>query len=545
MTSPGISIERVINGMSRAEMSRLLGDELFETLRQLMASLPTDEDLRKIANVLYGDNNPASMQERTVRNIIIDSLSLEKARELADKLRLTPKGNVYTSLKNVDLAKNIERTGALFSFFGITEDPTAQMVRKPALNEVMPEYGLFAHQRDVALRTQSALGEMPHKAVMHMPTGAGKTRTAMHVVARHFIERGPTVVCWLANSGELLEQAAEDFEKSWHMLGDQPLTVYRFWGDRNVDLKQVQNGILVAGFAKMHAAYMRNQNELIGLGDRTSLTVVDEAHQSIARTYRSVIEALYTKKPENQLLGLTATPGRTWDDTQADAELSEFFGNTKVTVNVAGYSDPVEFLISQGYLAKPSFKSIQFDGELGLSAKEFKAAESGVDISDKALETIAENGARNFLIIQAIEDLLQRHSRIIVFGASVRHAHLITGLLVARSHDARLVTGETPIARRERLIRQFKSDSPRPIVLCNFGVLTTGFDAPRTSAAVIARPTKSLVLYSQMVGRATRGPRAGGNETAEIVTVVDTSLPGFGSVAEAFKNWEDVWHEHS
>jgi superfamily II DNA or RNA helicase len=71
--------------------------------------------------------------------------------------------------------------------------------------------------------------------------------------------------------------------------------------------------------------------------------------------------------------------------------------------------------------------------------------------------------------------------------------------------------------------------------------LTAGFDAPRTSAALIARPTKSLVLYSQMVGRAIRGPRAGGNKEAEIVTVVDRGLPGFGSVAEAFNNWEDVW----
>ena len=44
-----------------------------------------------------------------------------------------------------------------------------------------------------------------------------------------------------------------------------------------------------------------------------------------------------------------------------------------------------------------------------------------------------------------------------------------------------------------------------------------------------------------MVGRAIRGPKAGGNERAEIVTVVDTALPGFGDVAEAFNNWEDVW----
>jgi len=81
------------------------------------------------------------------------------------------------------------------------------------------------------------------------------------------------------------------------------------------------------------------------------------------------------------------------------------------------------------------------------------------------------------------------------------------------------------------------------MVLCNFGVLTTGFDAPQTSAVVISRPTRSLVLYSQMVGRAIRGPRAGGNREAEITTVVDTALPGFGDVAEAFTNWEDVWNE--
>jgi superfamily II DNA or RNA helicase len=83
------------------------------------------------------------------------------------------------------------------------------------------------------------------------------------------------------------------------------------------------------------------------------------------------------------------------------------------------------------------------------------------------------------------------------------------------------------------------------MVLANYGVLTAGFDAPNTSAALIARPTRSLVLYSQMLGRATRGPRAGGHQTAEIVTVIDTELPGFGSLVEAFHNWEDVWHEHA
>lgn len=545
ITAPGISVEHVIDGMSHAELCRLLGEELVETLRQLMASTPSDDTLRNVANVLYGSNNPKSVLDQATRNIFIDNLSLEKAQELTEKLGLNATGNYYASLKKFNLTNKPDKIRVLLSFFGITEDPTAQTVRKPASAKVEPQYGLFSYQRDVAQRARTALGNYPNKVVVHMPTGAGKTRTAMHIIARHLIDHGPTVICWLANSRELLEQAAEEFEKCWRVLGDQPVTVYRFWGDRNVDLDKVRNGVLVAGFAKLYSAYSRDQNALISLGDRASLTVVDEAHQAIARTYRSVIEALYTKQPENQLLGLTATPGRTWNDTEADAELSDFFGNTKVTLKVPGYRDPVDFLMSEGYLAEPTFSSIRFDGDLGLSPKEAEAVEASIDIPSEVLDRISENGARNFMVIQAIEDLLHRHNRIIVFGASVQHAHLIAGLLIARGHDAKLITGETPIARRERIVRQFKSDSARPMVLCNFGVLTTGFDAPRTSAAVIARPTKSLVLYSQMVGRATRGPRAGGKKTAEIVTVVDTKLPGFGNVNEAFRNWEDVWREYS
>ena len=103
------------------------------------------------------------------------------------------------------------------------------------------------------------------------------------------------------------------------------------------------------------------------------------------------------------------------------------------------------------------------------------------------------------------------------------------------------MTGTTDVSERMRAIQRFKRSDGRRRVLVNFGVLTTGFDAPAASAALIARPTKSLVLYSQMVGRVIRGPRAGGTKRCEIVTVVDTTLPGFGDVADAFMNWEDVW----
>ena len=77
-------------------------------------------------------------------------------------------------------------------------------------------------------------------------------------------------------------------------------------------------------------------------------------------------------------------------------------------------------------------------------------------------------------------------------------------------------------------------------MLINYGVLTTGFDAPNTDTVFITRPTTSVVLYSQMLGRAIRGPRNGGNERALVVDVVD-NLAGMPAENMAFNFFNHVW----
>ena len=539
MNSPGISIARVIDGMALSALNKLLGNDLLDTLAQLSESDPEPDQLRNIAKSLYAGSNPDTVKTANIRNQIIDALPREKANELCSRLSISQTGNIYDRLHEFEFGRQREKDELLLNFFGIVEPQIAPTIRSVASSEISPNYGLFPYQRDVVFRAIDALNSSPFKSLLHMPTGAGKTRTAMHIIARHLLNCDSTLVCWFANSAELLEQAADEIERCWGTLGDRSISIYRFWGDNDIELSTARNGVLVAGFAKMNAAYRRDPNAIIALGDRASLTIVDEAHQAIAPTYRSIIEAIHTKQPRNALLGLTATPGRTWDDVEADSELSDFFGREKITMTANDYSDPVSFLIAEGYLAKPQFRTLEFDGDFS-----DVSYSDGGELSKESLSAISENSERNYKIIATIEELMSRHKRIIVFGASVEHARMLAGVLTGRGHDSKVVTGQTPPATRSRLIKQFRSANPHPMVLCNFGVLTTGFDAPQTSSVVIARPTKSLVLYSQMVGRAIRGLRAGGNEEAEVVTVVDTSLPGFGSVTEAFSNWEDVWNEH-
>jgi superfamily II DNA or RNA helicase len=429
------------------------------------------------------------------------------------------------------------------SFFGVVAPERAPSSEEAATKKIEPAYGLFPYQVDVAERAFQSLIEHPFKTVVHMPTGSGKTRTAMHIVSRFVNEHSNRLVVWLAQSAELLEQAADEFERAWGSLGSFATNVYRYWGGHEPNIEEARTGFLVAGFAKLHALSRRDGNMLLRLGDRARLTIIDEAHQAIAPTYRSIILNLHAKRPGNALLGLTATPGRTWADIGEDAALAEFFGSRKIKLRIEGYRNPVQYLIDQGYLAKPTFRTLNIKSGLSLSESDLRDLSTQYDIPESVLSQLAEDDQWNIRIITSVQELAKKHQRIIVFAATVNHAHLISSILNVRGIRSFVVTGLTERTTRERVIAKFKSFDPQPLVMCNYGVLTTGFDAPKTSAAVIARPTRSLVLYSQMVGRAIRGVRAGGNVEAEILTVVDPVLPGFGNLAEAFANWEDVWDD--
>ena len=100
---------------------------------------------------------------------------------------------------------------------------------------------------------------------------------------------------------------------------------------------------------------------------------------------------------------------------------------------------------------------------------------------------------------------------------------------------AAAITGETPAYERAKNIEDFKSGALN--VLTNFGVLTAGFDAPNANAIIIARPTSSVVLYSQMVGRGLRGPLMGGTKDCLIIDVKDNFLNQPG-VDEAFSHFD-------
>ena len=199
-------------------------------------------------------------------------------------------------------------------FFGIDSRAAVPFTPEPTHSKIVAHLDLFPHQKQVADRAFEVAQDSHGRALLHMPTGAGKTRTAMDVLCRYMIANHPAVVAWLAASSELLDQAADAFEQAWHYKGDRSLDLIRAWGDHNPNFTDLKDGIVIGGFAKMHSYMTRNRIECLRLAQKVQLVVVDEAHQAIAPTYKALIEHLTGTGPRHSLLGLTATPGRTWSD---------------------------------------------------------------------------------------------------------------------------------------------------------------------------------------------------------------------------------------
>ena len=389
-------------------------------------------------------------------------------------------------------------------------------------------------QRELFHRLVEVLNsaEDRNRAILTLPTGAGKTRTAVEALLswRQSREDRP-IVLWIAQSDELCEQAVQSIREVWFDLGHgdssfrESLTIGRLWGSRNA--VPWECGAVVASIQKLFAAARGDGSELTAesleaLGEQTGVVVIDEAHRALAPSYGSVLNALgfnfRQRSNKTALIGLTATPRRTSDDETR--RLRRRFHDNILNVPSLG-EDPIQSLRGQGVLARIKVESLDYDAdriELGSSASHAQYYEDFEDIHPDILRRLGEEHLRNRRLIERLL-ALDPAWPVLVFACSVQHAQAMTSLLQRGGRSSACVLGTTRPATRRATIERFRSGQLS--VLCNYGVLTTGFDAPSVRCVVVARPTASPILYEQMVGRGMRGPEFGGTTECLVIDVDD------------------------
>ena len=190
--------------LSRADdetLQLLLGKAPMKLLLTLAPQLATPQQIRNLILRIYSAEGLLLSTEK--RQILLDLLPRENAEILHKVLGLPLDGNTYHQLKNARFRTGSDRERAIFDFFGLNVPLREVHEQSAATSNCIGNYSLFAHQRAAARDVNRALEKYPNRVVLHMPTGAGKTRVAMSVIADHLRKHEPTLVIWLANSEEL------------------------------------------------------------------------------------------------------------------------------------------------------------------------------------------------------------------------------------------------------------------------------------------------------------------------------------------------------
>lgn len=346
-----------------------------------------------------------------------------------------------------------------------------------------------------------------------VPTGGGKTVLAAHWLLEHHIRNGGRVL-WLAHRRSLLRQAMSSFCQIGNVAHPRSMlhlatvsSTDAKWatisGDHDVVFSSMQTAVLEgnAGFVQ----------EFVNDSDQGVFVVVDEAHHAPAPSYGRLLQSL--KGWGCKLLGLTATPVRSNDDDER--RLAALFDKRVI------YQVTRRELTEKGILAAPAFKTVKTDVNLekDFTPDDFRHLARYGELGPQVLQRLAKNAHRNALIVEHYKREREKYGPTIVFAADTLHAQTLSDEFKKQGVDADHV--DYSRKNSHEIIERYRNHR-KPDVLVNVEMLTEGFDAPHTRTVFIARPTRSAGLLSQMVGRALRGPRSGGNDVAHLVTFLDT-----------------------
>ena len=342
-------------------------------------------------------------------------------------------------------------------------------------------YTLRTYQQEAVDRTLNYFRKRRDPAVIVLPTGAGKSLVIAELAK---IAIGRVLV--LAHVKELVEQNHLKYESYGLHAGIYSAGLNQKDSEQKVIFGSIQS------VAKAKDAFFKD----------FTLVVIDECHRvglEPDSQYAKVITQLKLNNPRICILGLTATPyrlGLGWIYNYAlrgelKTQEQRFFKHCI-------YDLPLEYMISNQYLTPP----VQLD--IPVTSYDFSELIEGGNAYTMAQleEALHQQRRLTPLIIKNIIDITESDQRqgVMIFSSTVKHAQEIMDHLPPG--QARLVVGTTELSERDQIVHDFKQKAFKYLV--NVSVLTTGFDAAHVDVIAILRPTESISLYQQIVGRGLR-----------------------------------------
>lgn len=571
-------IDYMVN-FSQSDLRGYLGEDMVDLLVEWMPNgdaLLTKQKMISMINSLYGTS---ILRNKQFRKDLLQSMKESDIFEIRDKYLSGNERNQKDPLKVIEIIANKSwnknvLTVHLLKLWNVPETVLDKEKDTTVIeNEILaPDdqfYELLDYQYYIKQRVLNNLNSdhLLERMLVHMPTGTGKTKTTMHIITNYinFTIKKQGIVIWIAHTTELLQQAYDTFESVWKHLGDGKINAYKLWGTKTIEnINQPLNGIVFCGLSKLMSIADSKPELYERLKKDCRLIVFDEAHKAAARQTQKVIEDLM-RMPEGYenraLIGLTATPGRTTEDSYDNNLLTNMFGNKLIYIdsnilnqinlgrlkalNTVAETNIIKYFQERRILAKMKPQKLTYKMEF--SEKDIKTLSGALrdmgfddkEYTDEQLKVLARNKERNLAIMSQLRQLYLDKKPTIVFACSVDHAKMLAAMLTLEGIPNSLVLGNMEPMDRKHAIDLFKDRKSGVDIIINYEVLTTDFDSKNIKCVFITRPTKSIVLYSQMLGRGLRGPMMGGNEECDLIDI-DDNLQAFDNET-AFSHFNDYW----
>lgn len=341
-------------------------------------------------------------------------------------------------------------------------------------------FTLRPYQQEAVDATLRHFRRSDEPAVIVLPTGAGKS-----LVIAELARLARRRVLVLTHVRELVEQNHGKYQSYGLTAGIFSAGLKR---------RETRHQITFASVQSVAANPELFRNEY-------SLLIIDECHRvsgDEGSQYQQIITLLRRQNPSLKVLGLTATPYRLGLGWIYRYHYRGFVRSEEDKPFVhCIYELPLSYMINRGYLTRPRLIDAavaQYDFSALPQNRFGEYAEADVNRLLNRYPRVTR------AIIEQVVELAAERQAVMIFAATVEHAREITGYLPQQ--QTALITGETGQKERDLLIRRFKQRRLKYLV--NVSVLTTGFDAPHVDFIAILRPTQSVSLYQQMVGRGLR-----------------------------------------
>lgn len=403
------------------------------------------------------------------------------------------------------------------------------------------------------------------RCIVTLPTGCGKTRTAVEAFIEWMQPRfseGKYLI-WIAQSEELCDQAAECIKELWSQKEfTERLILIRYYKGSDLSMKHLEDeeypngGVVVASINQLYKRLEKKDPAIYYILQNTGAVIIDEAHKAVTSMYERLFnEAEKVCGPDLfPVCGLTATPGRNDNGENDTRKLVNLFEVTLIKPSLENDPEydpdnPLEYFKKRKYLARATLEIIKSNKSFKCDEKQLRELLEAREKNDglyelddkrnrKLLRQLAIDKDRNLLIIKRLLDLPETSSTL-VYTCTVEHAKYLASIMNMLGRRSRAVSSDTPTTERRRIIRDFRNQKIQFIF--NYGVLTTGFDAPKTDTIVLCRPILSDILYEQIVGRGMRGPEFGGTERCLIIDFED-NIENLG-LPLAYRRFEHYWDD--